>query len=112
MPPQKRSATDDGLLGNNKFTSLSNWCEEYPELTSSPPRKRKRPASNNESFFESIDESIYVVVKCTDGNKKMSDLSVFGVQKAIESICGSDVKNTTVLRDGSLLIQTKNVLLY
>ena len=41
-------------------------------------------------------------------NKKMSDLSVFGVQKAIENICGSDVKNTTVLRDGCLLIQTKN----
>ena len=38
----------------------------------------------------------------------MSDLSVFGVQKAIENICGSDVKNTTVLKDGSLLIQTKN----
>ena len=40
--------------------------------------------------------------------KKMSDHSVFDVQKAIENICGSDVKNTTVLKHGSLLIQTKN----
>ena len=31
----------------------------------------------------------------------MSDLSVFGVQKGIENISGSDVKNTTILKDGS-----------
>ena len=70
MPPQKRSAAEIGSLQNNKFTSLSNWNEVYPEITSSPPRKSRRPLINNESFFDSIDESVYVVVKCTENNKK------------------------------------------
>ena len=75
MPPQKRTAAGIGSLENNKFTSLSNWNEEYPEITSSPPRKSRRSLTNNESFFESTDESVCVIVKCTEGNNKKNERS-------------------------------------
>lgn len=105
----KRQGTAADPRSYNQFSVLSNLNGNFPSLNSSPPRKSKRPSQSNERFFEIIDESIYVIIKRTEaGHPKMSELSVFGVQKAIETICGSDVAKTSVLKDGSLLVQTKS----
>lgn len=50
----------------------------------------------------------FLYIEKTNGNKNLSDLSVFFLGKCIDNVVGSEVKTVKKTRDGRILVQTKN----
>lgn len=95
----------------NQFSLLASLDEA--ERRNSPKSKRKK-IGLGEAFPSLVDASRgthynpkFITIQSTDPNKPLSSFSVFAKKKAIDGI-SKEVENINILRDGSLLVLTKN----
>ena len=81
----------------NRFDVLES-INEFPAL-----QPTKRPRLNVEKLQTC--QEVYIVAKSLDDGKKLTDLSIFGVQKRLEMIT-KYIKKVSPQRNGELLILT------
>ena len=81
----------------NKFDLLDS-LGEFPQLQTT-----KRPRLNAEKTLAC--QEIYIVAKSIEDGKKLTNLSIFGVQKGLELIT-KHIKKVSPQRNGELLILT------
>lgn len=89
-------------LSNNRFFVLGDYIDnpskkqrpnEFPDLPT--------PCNNNKNHPK------YVLISSSDPKKQLSELSPFAIKKGVESI-STEFTSITLLRDGNLLILTRN----
>lgn len=74
---------------------------EFPDLN----QRRRKAASK--TYTGIPDNERFLIIKHATEGKKISDLSVFGVQKSLEGV-SKDILEVRAMKSGDLLVLTKN----
>jgi hypothetical protein len=64
---------------------------------------------NNKKLQNTCAGEKFLFIKRTDDKKDLSALSQFFMKKCIDGVAGSEVLSAKKIRDGRILVQTKNL---